>query len=73
VSLYLCSQEPKQQWRSGHIIVVKVVEANSRAAALRQFSDARDDQDGNGKAGYSARYFKAPQAVPLQINVEYRL
>ncbi len=74
MSLYFCSQEPKRDWRTIYASTVKIVEADSRAAALREFSDARDDQDGYGRVDrFAGNRWKAPQAVPLQIGAEYLL
>lgn len=60
---FIVMQEPKLKERAGLVIVVTVVEAATKAGALRQAQPHISD----------AAYYKKPVVAPLQLDHAYRL
>jgi hypothetical protein len=61
--LFIVSQEPKKKERAGLIVFVMIVEAKTKAEALRKADDKLSKET----------YFCKPQVAPLEIGRDYRL
>lgn len=61
MALFLVSQEPRTTYRQSHVILICVVEAETKAAAmLKSRAEAGND------------IYKAPKAEKLELGVNYR-
>lgn len=60
---FIVMQAPKMKERAGLVIIVTVVEAATKAAALREAQPNISDAD----------YYKKPVVAPLQLGYAYRL
>lgn len=63
--LFLIRQQPKNKFRQGLSCVFQVVEAETKAKALAQFSNMNKGQLSND--------YVAPTAEPLQISKYYMI